>query len=121
MNASAAVMMENKGVYDHMKMKKMSTHQLTSMTHINLQMGCECGDQQSMIIDSRVSPMGYRWRRKKCWKCGKKYSTVEINASVLNELEEKMIKCDKILETIEIIKEIKGQNEKESNDHEKSV
>ena len=55
-----------------------------------------CGSDQVGVIDSRPKKNGMRWRRYRCWKCGNRQSTLEMDFGTADNL----IKMLKIVEKI---------------------
>lgn len=50
---------------------------------------CPCCNRSSVrVVDSRIRPNGSRLRRKECWECGHRFSTIEALAQYIDNLEE---------------------------------
>ena len=49
-----------------------------------------CGDSEGETKDSRPIGESYRRRRKKCYKCGHKWTTIEFNMNCMNALEDEL-------------------------------
>ena len=83
-----------------------NNHELCELKNLKLGIGCSCGEVFATCKDSRQSPKGFRWRRKKCAKCGKTYTTVEINAEYINDLDDIAARYAQLVNSIEAIKKI---------------
>lgn len=53
-----------------------------------------CGSMQMGVIESRPKINGMRWRRYRCWQCGNRQSTLEMDY----EIADNLIKILKIVE-----------------------
>ena len=46
-----------------------------------------CNTSGLKVIDSRIRPNGSRIRRKECWECGYRFTTIEAQMKYIKTLE----------------------------------